>query len=280
MCGIAGFLHHDRTRPADAARLRPMTDAIAYRGPDGEGFFASGPVALGHRRLSIIDLQTGDQPMTSADGQITLTFNGEIYNYRELRRRARGPRATRFRTALGHRGHRPRLRGVGPDCLAASERHVRLRALGRAPAAACCWRATASARSRCTTPRSTTRWSSARRSRPARLPRASTADRPRVRSSDCLPDLRAVAAELFRRRAQAAAGAVPARRARRPVDRARATGICRVVAERRPAHRRCGRRRRARARCFDDAVRIRMRSDVPCGAFLSGGLDSSARRRG
>jgi len=74
-----------------------MTTAIAHRGPDGAGFFAEGPVGLGHRRLAIIDLVTGDQPMSAADGRAVLVFNGEIYNFRELRRELEGHGAT-FRT--------------------------------------------------------------------------------------------------------------------------------------------------------------------------------------
>lgn len=93
MCGIAGFVHANAARPADQQRLRRMTDVVAYRGPDGEGFHVRGNVALGHRRLSIIDLSTGDQPMSSDDGLVTLSFNGEIYNYVELREELR---------ALGH----------------------------------------------------------------------------------------------------------------------------------------------------------------------------------
>ncbi len=85
MCGIAGFLHHDPNRPADAAVVKRMTDAVIHRGPDGEGFHVTGPLALGHRRLAIIDLAGGDQPMASADASLTLIFNGEIYNYLELR---------------------------------------------------------------------------------------------------------------------------------------------------------------------------------------------------
>lgn len=85
MCGIAGFVHADPQRQADEQRLRRMTDVISYRGPDGEGFHVRRNVALGHRRLSIIDLNTGDQPMSSDDGLITLSYNGEIYNYVELR---------------------------------------------------------------------------------------------------------------------------------------------------------------------------------------------------
>lgn len=85
MCGIAGILHFDG-RPAEATVLQRMTDAIAHRGPDGEGHWTAGSVGLGHRRLSIIDLTAaGHQPMESACGRYVLTYNGEIYNFRELR---------------------------------------------------------------------------------------------------------------------------------------------------------------------------------------------------
>ncbi|MCC6574757.1 MAG: asparagine synthase (glutamine-hydrolyzing) [Planctomycetes bacterium] len=82
MCGIAGILRFDR--PPTEVELKRMTDALAHRGPDGEGVFLRDRVGLGHRRLAIIDLHTGDQPMHSADGALSIVFNGEIYNYREL----------------------------------------------------------------------------------------------------------------------------------------------------------------------------------------------------
>jgi len=88
MCGIAGAVaFRDGGRP-DRDRLCTMAGLMAHRGPDGEGFWADprGRVALAHRRLSIIDIAGGRQPMCSDDGQIALVFNGEIYNYRELRR--------------------------------------------------------------------------------------------------------------------------------------------------------------------------------------------------
>ncbi len=85
MCGISGFLHHDAGRQAGMEVIKRMNDRISHRGPDGEGFYHNQNVALGHRRLAIIDLSTGEQPMYSADRTIALVFNGEIYNYIELR---------------------------------------------------------------------------------------------------------------------------------------------------------------------------------------------------
>jgi len=85
MCGIAGILHRDGA-PASSIRLKAMADAMAHRGPDGEGQVVYGPVGLGHRRLAIIDLSSlGQQPMVTRDGRYTLTYNGEIYNFQELR---------------------------------------------------------------------------------------------------------------------------------------------------------------------------------------------------
>lgn len=85
MCGITGILHRDGTA-ASAVVLRRMTDVIRHRGPDGEGQFVDGPAGLGHRRLSIIDLSAaGHQPMMTPDGRYVISYNGEVYNYRELR---------------------------------------------------------------------------------------------------------------------------------------------------------------------------------------------------
>jgi asparagine synthase (glutamine-hydrolysing) len=85
MCGIAGILHHDQTRRIDRDTLRRMTRALSHRGPDGEGYYEDGNIGLGHRRLAIIDLTTGHQPMYSRDGDVVVVFNGEIYNYVELK---------------------------------------------------------------------------------------------------------------------------------------------------------------------------------------------------
>ena len=85
MCGIAGYINLDGA-PVSPPLLQRMTDAIAHRGPDGEGQWTEGNVAIGHRRLAIIDLSPlGRQPMLSADHRYVLSYNGEIYNFRELR---------------------------------------------------------------------------------------------------------------------------------------------------------------------------------------------------
>lgn len=86
MCGIAGIIDLKGSREINRAALKRMTDALAHRGPDGEGFFVDDGVGFGHRRLAIIDLAGGVQPMKSASGGGVLAFNGEIYNYRELAR--------------------------------------------------------------------------------------------------------------------------------------------------------------------------------------------------
>lgn len=85
MCGIAGIFHFGTPKPVDPARVDRMCEAIAHRGPDGHGVWTAPGVGLGHRRLSIIDIAGSSQPMVSSDGQAVLTFNGEIYNYRDLR---------------------------------------------------------------------------------------------------------------------------------------------------------------------------------------------------
>lgn len=88
MCGICGIFHLERDRPVRPLDLRRMADALRHRGPDDRGEHVEGNVGLGHLRLSIIDLSTaGHQPMTNEDGRYWIVFNGEIYNYLELRER-------------------------------------------------------------------------------------------------------------------------------------------------------------------------------------------------
>lgn len=85
MCGVAGFINFNR-EPASPVLLKKMTDSIAHRGPDGEGQWIDGAVAIGHRRLSIIDLSpAGHQPMQTGDGRYILSYNGEVYNFKQIR---------------------------------------------------------------------------------------------------------------------------------------------------------------------------------------------------
>src|SRR5829696_7912851 len=93
MCGVAGFWASSGRQSAFEPTVRLMTDAIPYRGPDDEGCWVehNAGVALGHRRLSIIDLSPeGHQPMVSESGRYVIAFNGEIYNFRELRKELSG----------------------------------------------------------------------------------------------------------------------------------------------------------------------------------------------
>lgn len=85
MCGICGKLTFDNEATISPALLKVMADTIHHRGPDDEGYYVSGPIGLGFRRLSIIDLQSGHQPLSNENGTIWIVFNGEIYNFQELR---------------------------------------------------------------------------------------------------------------------------------------------------------------------------------------------------
>ena len=85
MCGITGIFNL-KGKSVFPGNLRKMTDTLAHRGPDGEGFFIDRFIGLGHRRLAIIDLShAADQPMTTGDGNYIISYNGELYNFRELR---------------------------------------------------------------------------------------------------------------------------------------------------------------------------------------------------
>jgi asparagine synthase (glutamine-hydrolysing) len=98
MCGIAGLIYADPDRPVDRGVLQAMADSVRHRGPEAEGFWVEPGVGLAHRRLSFIDLAGGDQPIGNEDGSIQVVFVGEIYNYQELR------------AGLESRGHRLRTR--------------------------------------------------------------------------------------------------------------------------------------------------------------------------
>jgi len=97
MCGIAGIFHIETAKPVDEARVRAMLAPMRHRGPDGSGIWVAPGVGLGHLRLSIIDLAGGAQPMATPEGDIITIFNGEIYNFAELRGELEG-RGHRFHT--------------------------------------------------------------------------------------------------------------------------------------------------------------------------------------
>ena len=105
MCGIAGIVRLDGTIGVDETRLKRMRDVIRHRGPDGEGLWIDGPVGLAHRRLSIVDVAAGQQPMSNEDDSAWIVYNGEVYNHAELR------------PGLEASGHRYRTRSdTKPSC--------------------------------------------------------------------------------------------------------------------------------------------------------------------
>jgi asparagine synthase (glutamine-hydrolysing) len=117
MCGIAGLFHLETAKPVDPARVELMTNALAHRGPDGSGVWTAQGVGLGHRRLSIIDLGGGAQPMASVDGEVVVTFNGEIYNFLDVRRELEA-KGVVFRTNSDTEVLIHGWRAWGPDMLA------------------------------------------------------------------------------------------------------------------------------------------------------------------
>ncbi len=270
MCGIAGFVHADPERCADAQRLRRMTDVVSYRGPDGEGFHLQGNVALGHRRLSIIDLNTGDQPMSSDDGLVTITYNGEIYNYVELREELRSLGHV-FRTESdteviirAYQAWGPacqqRLNGMWAFALWDQTRRRLLLSRDRLGEKPLHYAETDGTFLFGSEIKSLFAWG-------LEAAPGSPLDR-----GLRVPELLAGAPHVLQGRLQAAGRLLPGLGGRRPsvnaywdlpeIDehdmRTDAANVEREFAE-----------------LFADAVRIRMRSDVPYGAFLSGGLDSS-----
>ncbi len=118
MCGICGEFHFDARERVDSARVRAMTDRLAHRGPDDEGFYFSEPqsLGLGHRRLKVIDLEGGLQPMFNEDGSIVLIYNGEIYNFIELREELKA-RGHRFRSQSDTEVIVHQYEEDGPECV-------------------------------------------------------------------------------------------------------------------------------------------------------------------
>ena len=115
MCGIAGIIRWDGA-PVAEGELRAMCRALAHRGPDEEGVYLADGVGLGMRRLSIIDLDNGQQPVSNEDGTVWVVFNGEIYNYRQLRRELE-QRGHAFRTSSDTETIVHLYEDFGPECL-------------------------------------------------------------------------------------------------------------------------------------------------------------------
>jgi asparagine synthase (glutamine-hydrolysing) len=116
MCGITGIFNFGTQAPADREALARATAAMVHRGPDDEGFHFEGALGLGNRRLSIIDLPGGHQPISNEDGTVWITFNGEIYNYRELQQELKS-RGHRFQTASDTETIVHLYEDYGPGCL-------------------------------------------------------------------------------------------------------------------------------------------------------------------
>ena len=150
MCGIAGKFNFDPANPVDGSTLRAMTTVMTHRGPDAAGVFIGPGIGLGHRRLSIIDLSTGAQPLSNEDGSIWVIFNGEIYNFAEIRSEL-VQRGHRFRTSSDTEVIVHAYEEWGETLGRSVPRHVRVRDLGRRGDAGCCSCATDSASSRSTT---------------------------------------------------------------------------------------------------------------------------------
>ena len=115
MCGIAGIVDL-KVRPVEPSLVRRLCDVLSHRGPDDEGYYIKGPVALGERRLAILDLEGGRQPMGNEDGTVWVTFNGEIYNFRELRASLEG-RGHRFATRSDTEAIVHAYEQYGPACV-------------------------------------------------------------------------------------------------------------------------------------------------------------------
>src|SRR3989454_9219637 len=120
MCGIVGIVKLNPEETVDEARLKGMRDVLRHRGPDGEGLLIDGPAGLGMRRLAIVDVTGGHQPMANEDGTVWIVYNGEGYNHAELRRglerRGHAYRTRSDTETILHLYERSEERRVGKEC--------------------------------------------------------------------------------------------------------------------------------------------------------------------
>ncbi len=270
MCGIAGKLTFDG-EPVAPELLAAMTDVVAHRGPDAGGYYFGEGIGLGHRRLSIIDLSTGDQPLANEDETVWVVFNGEIYNFADVRAelealRSPLPHANRHResSSTATRSGAPTASSGSAACLPSR--------CGTLVRSDCCWSAIGSASSRSSTRRSPTASSSA--------PRSSRSSRTRTVPRDWRPDSLDTyltfeyipgPATIYRHVYKLPPGhLLIAERGRVDVRQywdLEFTGDGDPAREAEYLH--------ELDALLRESVRLRLISDVPLGAFLSGGIDST-----
>ena len=162
MCGICGIF--DTERIVQRETLKAMSDTLRHRGPDDEGFYNCGGMGLAHRRLSIIDLEGGHQPLSNEDETIWIAFNGEIYNFEELNRRYLSS-GHRFRTRSDTETIVHLYEELGEACFAEMRGMFAIALWDASPPSGWCWRGIGLGKSRCFTPGTAGGWCSAPRSR-------------------------------------------------------------------------------------------------------------------
>ncbi len=271
MCGFVGVYCYDRSATVDATLVAAQADTLVHRGPDGGGVWTGPGIGLGHRRLSIIDLDGGAQPMVDVTGRYVVAFNGEIYNYRELREElvAKG---YEFRTesdtetllaAYAHWGERCVDHFNGMYAFAVYDRDAHELLLGRDRLGK----------------KPLFYYQDAERIVFGSELKALLRDPmvPREVEPTAVADFFALAyvpapKTIFKRIHKLPAGHVGVCRGAAPTVRQYWDVSYRHVDRDAPADEHA----RALMELLEDAVRLRLRSDVPLGAFLSGGLDSSA----
>ena len=275
MCGICGVFHSDRAQRVNRDMLVSMNRQIVHRGPDDDGFFVEENVGLAMRRLSIIDIQTGHQPLSNEDGSVWIVFNGEIYNHQDLRKDLQS-RGHRYRTQERHRNHRPSVRGIWKGLRQAFARNVCVRDLGPQQEESVSLRVIGwgSSLSTIATMADTLLFGSeikAILAYPGVSPSSIAARWPNI-----LPLAICPATETYVcRDPETDARPHPYLGREWPVRDLHRIGTSTPQAdERRPSARTL--RRRLIGNMLEECVSSHLMSDVPLGVFLSGGLDSSA----